>query len=210
MSGPISLEDKEIKQVEHFVGIMQADRGQVVVAAKKGLSSTSESEALPFIPENISSSALAQVFTAEPDWSLTLRQPDVKLEVGQSAEVALAVLKTVIAADGGVRSIASYTIRNRSLQFFAIALPTDATLWGVTVDGQAVTVSNELRAGRKVLLIPIQRMSLTDLPIEVALVYESAHVNLPAAYISVTPLAPEVARHASHRIVLAALRSQRL
>ena len=40
--------------------------------------------------------------------------------------------------------------------------------------------------------MPVSGVGMTDLPIEAALVYESAHVNLPAAYISVTPLAPEV------------------
>jgi hypothetical protein len=43
-----------------------------------------------------------------------------------------------------------------------------------------------------VLLIPIQRMGLADLPIEVTLVYESARLALPAAYRTYTPQAPKV------------------
>lgn len=190
--GPLGIEDPEIKQVEHFVGVLQLERGLVVVAERKGLNKPLESERLPFLPENVSAAALAEVFVAEPHWSLTLRQPGVKLETGQAAEVGLALIKTVIAADGGVRSVAAYTVHNRSLQFLRIALPSDATLWGVLVDGQPVTVSHEQQAGRDVLLVPVQRMGLADLPIEVALVYESARLRLPAALRSFTPQAPEV------------------
>ncbi|HYG75537.1 MAG TPA: discoidin domain-containing protein, partial [Planctomycetota bacterium] len=188
----IVIEDGEIKQTEHFVGVMQAERGLVAVAARKGLNKTLEIEELPFVPQNVSRASLTAAYAAEADWSLTLRQPDVKVETGQAAEVSLAVLKTVIAADGGVRSIATYSIRNRALQFLQIQMPADGSLWGVLVDGQPVTVSHAQQGGANILLIPIQRMSLTDLPIEVALIYESARIPLPAAYQSFTPLAPKV------------------
>ena len=188
----IAIDETEVRQLEQYVGVVQAERGLVMVEPGKGLTKLADSEALPFLPDNVSASALSHMFTAERDWSLLLRQPDMKVETGQAAEVSLAVLKTVIAADGGVRSVATYTVRNRALQFLRIALPPDANLWGVLVDGQPVTVSHEAQGSRTLLLVPIQRMGLTDLPIELSLVYESQPIALPAAYISVTPLAPEI------------------
>jgi len=188
----IVIEDAEVKQTEHYVGVIQAERGLVTVSARKGLNKVLDSEELPFVPEKISKSALAYAYAAESEWSMILRQPDVKVETGLAAEVSLAVIQTVIAADGGVRSVATYTIRNRALQFLKVEMPSDASLWGVLVDGQPVTVSHEQLGGAKILLVPIQRMGLTDLPIEVSVVYESARIPLPAAYLTYSPLAPKV------------------
>jgi len=189
--GPVAIEGREIQQVEHYVGVLQIERGLVVVATKKGLNKPLQTEELPFVPDKVSSAALTGVFVAERDWSLTLRQPDLKVESGPAAEVALAVIKTIIAADGGVRSSATYTVRNRALQFLPVEMPHDAAPWGVLVDGQPVTVSHR-EDDSHVLLIPIQRMGLADLPIEVTLVYESARLKLPAAIRTYTPQAPKV------------------
>jgi len=188
----LAIEDAEIKQTEHFLGVMQAERGLVTITARRGLSKQLDPEELPFVPERVSKTALAYAYAAESDWSLVLRQPDVKVEAGQAAEISLVVLRTVIAADGGVRSVATYTVRNRTLQFLKIEMPPDASLWGVLVDGQPVTVSHTQGKTGNVLWIPIQRMSLTDLAIKVSLVYESARVALPATLLTINPLAPRV------------------
>jgi hypothetical protein len=103
------------------------------------------------------------------------------------------VLTTVIANDGGVRHSASYRVRNRSLQFIRIALPSDAKLWGIFVDGQPASAStSQGTAGEAVLQIPIPRMSLADLPMEILAIYETSPLDLPSAFASYTPRAPRV------------------
>jgi len=190
---PVVLEDANIRKADHFVGLLQLDRGLVMSGGRKGLLEMKDREELPFLPNGVSAASLAEAFVAEPEWSFTLRQPEVVLSAGPSAEVALAVLKTVIANDGGVRNAARYRVRNRSLQFIRIALPLDAKLWGIFVDGQPASVSSSTTTtGEAVLQIPIPRMSLTDLPSEILVVYESAPIQLPAALTSYTPRAPRV------------------
>jgi len=190
---PVILEDANIRKTEHYVGLLQLSRGLVLSGARKGLLELKDREELPFLPNGVSAASLAEAFVAEPEWSFTLRQPEVIVDAGPNAEVALAVLKTVIANDGGVRNAARYRVRNRSLQFIRIALPLDAKLWGIYVDGQPASVSSSTSAaGETVLQIPIPRMSLTDLPSEILAVYESAPIRLPAALISYTPRAPRV------------------
>ena len=195
---PILINDPEVRQSEHYVGVLRIERGMITVEPLRGLTKLNaekrpfKPEELPFLPDNVSASAIGDVYAGEPDWALAVRQRDVKVEVGLEAEISLAVLKTVIAADGGIRSVATYSVRNRALQFLMIAMPEKTTLWGVIVDGQPVTVSYETQGPRNLLRIPIARSSLADLPIEVMLVYESERVKLPATLITVTPQAPEV------------------
>jgi hypothetical protein len=188
----MEITDAEITQTEQFVGLLQIEQGLVTALPKHGLTQLRESEELPFLPQGVSKSALAQVFAAQPDWSLALRQPGVRIETGPPAEVLLAVLKTVVAADGGVRSMATYSLHNRALQFLSLVMPADTKLWGVLVDGRPVTVSHSTQGQDKVLLVPIQRMAASDRPLKVSLFYESPAVKLPAALRTITPSAPKV------------------
>ena len=189
---PLEIEDRRIQRVEHFVGLLQLERGLVSIAEQKGLKKLDDTERLPYLPIDVSGGALSQAFAAEPQWSLTLRQPEVAAEAGQDAEIARAILKTVVAGDGRVRSSATYTVHNRSRQFLQIVLPEQATLWGVLVDGRPVTVSKIQQAQGEVLLVPIQRVGITDLALEVAVVYEDARIELPAGLRTLAPRAPKV------------------
>ena len=189
---PLSIDPAEVQAVEHYAGLLQMDNGIVELAEKRHLTPLKHPEELPFIPDNVSANALSLVFSAETDWSMTLRRPGIKTETGQAAEVVFAELKTALSADGSVRTMATYSVRNRSLQFLPIAMPDDARLWAVFVGGLPATVSHESRQGASVLLIPLQRMGLADLPVKIALVYESAKLPLPAAYRSFVPKAPRV------------------
>ncbi|MCY3023706.1 MAG: discoidin domain-containing protein [Planctomycetota bacterium] len=192
----IGIDDADIKQLDHYVAILRAERGQVRAYPGKGLTELPkpfQAEELPFLLDNVSPAALAQVFAGKPDWVLTLKHLAVTPDPTPSA-VALAVITTVVAADGGVRSTAAYTVRNRAEQFLRVALPADATLWGVLVDGEPVRVSREQEpgTGRSILRVPIQLTGPADLPINVTLVFESAPLDLPAAFRSFTPHAPQV------------------
>lgn len=189
---PLSVDPAEVQAVEHYAGLLQMDNGVVELAESRHLTPIKHPEELPFMPDNVSAGALSQVFSAETDWSMTLRRPRIKTETGQAAEVVFAELKTALSADGTVRTMATYSVRNRSLQFLPIAMPDDARLWAVFVGGLPATVSHESRQGASVLLIPLQRMGLADLPVKIALVYESAKLPLPAAYRSFVPKAPRV------------------
>jgi hypothetical protein len=190
---PVGVEDSEIQKVEHFVGVLRDEYGLVSALPKAGLQPLNDGEKLPFLPANVSTGALATAYAATgPEWALVLRRSEVESGGGPEAIVTLCVLKTVLAADGGVRSVATYTLRNRTLQFMRIGMPPEAKLWGVLVDGQPVTASQTSQQGRTVLQIPIPRMALTDLPISVTVVYEEARVELPATLRSFTPQAPEV------------------
>jgi hypothetical protein len=191
VSGP-QAEDAAIKRETHYVGLMQREQGLVTLAAPQGLGRKLDPEELPAVPAEVSVAALAEAYAAERGWSVTLRQPATTKDTGPDVEVVLAELETVLAADGVVRSVATYTVRNRARQFLRAALPPDAALWGVLVDGKPATVSQAPEQGRQVLRIPIQRLSATDLPLKVALFYESARAALPALACRFVPQAPEL------------------
>ncbi len=114
------------------------------------------------------------------------------MEAGQAAEVVKSELDTVIATDGAVRSEARFRVRNHTLQFLEIAMPEDSTLWSVSIDGHSISVSRKTVNGATVLLIPLQRMTETDRPVQIAIAYASKRVDIPALYTSYSPKAPRV------------------
>jgi len=91
-----------------------------------------------------------------------------------------------------VRSVATYKVRNRARQFLRVALPPEATLWGVLVDGKPTTVSQDDSSGQRVLGVPIQRLTEADVPLKVAIYYTELRLNLPALARRFSPRAPEV------------------
>ena len=189
LAEPPSIEDAGARGVEHYAGLLPSENGAVALVSSRRLNPIKDAEELPFLPEKISKKALAEVFSGEPGWSMTLRETALKVEVGPAAEVVQAELVTTIASDGGVRSEATYRVRNHSLQFLEIEMPADATLWSVSIGGNSAAVS---RTKPNVLSIPLPRMTETDLPARVKIVYESARAPLPALYLSFTPKAPRV------------------
>ena len=189
LAEPPSIEDAGARGVEHFAGLLPSENGAVTLASSRRLNPIKDAEELPFLPEKISKKALTDVFSGEPGWSMTLREMALKVEVGPAAEVVQAELITTIAADGGVRSEATYRVRNHSLQFLEIEMPADAVLWSVSIGGNSASVS---RTKPNVLSIPLPRMTETDLPARIKIVFESARAPLPALFISFTPKAPRV------------------
>lgn len=191
VAGP-TVESGAVKRQAHYVGLVRIAQGPFVVADPSGLGRKVDPEELPAVPANVSKESLTEAYIAEAGWSFVVRQPDVQVRTLPDAEVTLAELLTVLAADGEVRSVATYTVRNRARQFLRVALPLDATLWGVLVDGKPATVSQDDSGGRRVLGVPIQRLAEADLPLKVSIFYTTERLSLSALVRTFTPRAPEV------------------
>ena len=192
VAGPV-VTSSAIKRQGHFVGLVRIAQGPFVVAEPKGLRRKVDIEELPVVPAHVSSGSLTAAYVADAGWAFTVKQPDVEVRKLPDAEISLAELLTVLSADGQVRSVATYTVRNRAKQFLRVALPAEATLWGVLVDGKPVTVSrNTDPSGQRVLGVPIQRLTEADLPLKVAVYYAGQPLKLPALARGFTPRAPRV------------------
>ncbi len=189
---PPSIEDAGTRGVEHYAGLLPSASGATVLVGSRKLTPVKNAEELPFLPVNMSKKALSDVFAAEPGWSMILRETALKMEAGAAAEVVNAEIESKIALDGGVRSEARYRVRNHSLQFLEIAMPPDSKLWGVFIGVGSASVSRRIANGLEILAIPLPRMTETDLPVRITIVYESARAPLPAIYTTFTPIAPRV------------------
>ncbi|HLX62897.1 MAG TPA: hypothetical protein VKX17_16595 [Planctomycetota bacterium] len=197
VAAPPSIEDA--RAVEHYAGLL-AENSAVVLAERHLLHPINETtpiknaEELPFLPAGISRRALTQIYSGEPGWTMTLTRTGLAVETGQSAEVIRSELYTLIASDGGVRTLALFLVRNHALQFLQIEMPQGANtkLLAVSVDGHSASVSHGKVNGRDVLLLPLQRMADTDLPAHVSIAYEGERIDLPALHTSYSPQAPRV------------------
>jgi len=90
------------------------------------------------------------------------------------ASVNLADLVTVIAEDGGWRTVARYNTKNRSRQFLPVVLPAEARLLSVFVkQAPARPVKTEIKVQGKqqtVYLVALPKTSAADLPFDIRLV----------------------------------------
>ena len=104
---------------------------------------------------------------ATPQWTLA----SATTEQGTTAEVQLAELVTVLAADGSWRTRASYTIRNRSHQFLAVRMPEKARVLAVIVAGRP-SRPVESAASRKenIVLVALPNTSEGDRSFQVVLI----------------------------------------
>ena len=109
---------------------------------------------------------------ALPEWQI--ESPPT--EAAASAIVLQAQLVTLLAHDGSWRAQATYTVRNRGRQFFAVRLPVGALLSSVLVrDQPSRAISHEID-GRPAHLIALPEASVTDLSYDITL---TCHGQLP-------------------------------
>jgi hypothetical protein len=113
-------------------------------------------------------------------------------EAGLVASINLADLATVVHADGRYRARAAYHIRNFTLQFLELELPSDSRVWSVRVSGQPVRPAKIRRQGRPITLLPLEKTSAGDFSSKVIVVY-SGHLGEPLRrWTQVRPPAPRI------------------
>jgi len=104
---------------------------------------------------------------AELVWQRRVRQQETAL----GATISLADLTTVVLADGSYRARAIYSIRNATLQFLEVELPSQSQVWSVHVSNQPVHPATLRRSGRTLTLLPLEKTSAGDLSSKVVLLY---------------------------------------
>ncbi|MEC9353200.1 MAG: hypothetical protein VYD81_07790, partial [Planctomycetota bacterium] len=167
---------REPTNTEHFVGIVET--GLVLTnPTPQGLEKVRISE-FPYLPEGVASESLDHAYRAtRENWSLTLDPETLRATETAQANIDLADLVTVIGSDGTVRTKAVYTIGNRKLQFLRIRLPEETQLWGATLNGNPMIVSQAEGA----LQVPLKHVGVGDLNLEVGIVYSHLQkANLPS------------------------------
>ncbi|MGE3163853.1 MAG: hypothetical protein AB7O52_03040 [Planctomycetota bacterium] len=183
-----------IAEADHYVAVVQTQRSITLEAHTEGLHPVAV-EALPYVPDDISASSLGPAYRAtRPDWSLSLGEQEIEMAEGPAAVIKLAELATIIGHDGTRRTEVIYTLINRRLQFLTVELPDSGTLWGVTVNGRPVAVGRKGGTQRGAIQIPVERMIGSDLPLEVAIIYEEPRLALPAYRESTGLAAPQIPR----------------
>lgn len=164
--------DGEDQAVDHYLVVWQPTDAELEVVSQVGLSRV-EPGKMPNWPSAISEQRwFAALRSTRPDWRFEWLDRSIGIDTKVSAVVTLAELESVIGRDGTVRTRATYTLVNRSLQFLEIDLPAGGELWGVTVDGRSVPVGNLLAGGSSSLRIPVARPVEIGLPQEIRLTYQ--------------------------------------
>ena len=130
---------------------------------------------IPFLPQV---SRNARLFRALPGWTLQIRLTRLEKEAGRTALVEWAELATAIRADGSEWHSASYHLLNHSLQFLPVKLPEGSELASVSVAGENVRADQGKVDGKDVLLVPLIKTNLGDLPYDVILVYRKKGKSL--------------------------------
>ena len=90
----------------------------------------------------------------------------------QAAQVTSAELTSVLAADGGVRTEATYRVRNRGQQFLALKLPEDSRILSVLVKNEPARCLSASVGEQPVSLVPLPQTSLADLSFLVRVVVQ--------------------------------------
>jgi len=121
-----------------------------------------------------------------PGWSLELDSEQLRPAATAAARIDLVDIVTAIGVDGTLRTEATYTVRNRELQFLRVRLPGDATLWRATLDGAPVVVSSF----EGVLQVALKHLGVADLDLVVGLVYEQPRIAMPSYWSSLRLEAP--------------------
>ena len=192
---PMKLFDgtQPLGDVDGYVGVVQTTSTLVTAADAVGLVKV-EPERMPFLPEGVSAASLQPTFRATAlAWRLALVEEEIEVAQDVTAIVELAEILTVVGSDGTARTRAAYTVRNRTLQFLIVELPEGADLWGVALNGRAVAVGGAGSAGAaRVLRIPVERVGVGSLNLEITLMYEERSLDLPALRGSATLKAPRI------------------
>lgn len=166
--------DGDDHTVDHFLAVWQPGHGEIEVISSAGLAAIEPSR-LPAIPAGIDARRWFGVYRAtDTAWHFEWRERVVEVATDLAAVIALAELETILGRDGTVRTRATYTLINRSLQFLEVMLPAGSELWGVTVDGRNVPVGREAGERGETLRVPVARAGEIGLPREVRLTYSEA------------------------------------
>jgi prepilin-type processing-associated H-X9-DG protein len=144
------------------------------------------------LTENMRRQAVAAYRIADDAAVLVWQRRVREQETGLKASINLADLTTVIHADGRYRARAAYSIRNFTLQFLELELPSDSQVWSVHVSGQPVRPAKIRRQGRPVTLLPLEKTSAGDFSSKVVVIY-SGHLGEPLHHwTQVRPPAPQI------------------
>lgn len=125
-------------------------------------------EQVPYLPTGM---ARPQFLRATGDGTLTLAYTQLASTEGNAALVTLADVATHLRSDGQRWDVVTYSLINRSLQFLPVVLPEKAILIAVSVGGEPVRADEELRAGRRVRLIPLIHTRPGQRAVDVQLIY---------------------------------------
>ncbi|MBK8091879.1 MAG: hypothetical protein IPK32_07820 [Verrucomicrobiaceae bacterium] len=125
-------------------------------------------EQVPYLPTGM---ARPQFLRATGDGTLTLAYTQLASTEGNAALVTLADVATHLRSDGQRWDVVTYSLINRSLQFLPVVLPDKAILIAVSVGGEPVRADEELRAGRRVRLIPLIHTRPGQRAVDVQLIY---------------------------------------
>jgi len=164
------VEPQGAARVRRYVAVEKVPDGQVRVTEVENLE-PAEFEDLPLHPPETTAQTVARVLVGSGGpFRLAL---DVKRHAFE--EVARAVIyragaQAVVDRSGYVRVLVSYRVYNRSEQFLRLALPDDATLYSVLVEGKGVRPLGE---GTD-LLIPLRKLALGSPTFDVDVVYAYA------------------------------------
>ena len=131
------------------------------------------------IPDDIARQATQIVRLLKPRTAPVLDLQRFERQQGVSASVNLSELTTVIERDGTWRTAAVYRIKNRSRQFLALWIPEEAQILSVFVQDQAARPVEAERAGKKMYLVALPKVSAADLSASVKVVLAGRIINAP-------------------------------
>ena len=157
-----------------FLTVESAGRDEVIIEGTKELDSlTRGQQAFNELVSVLGGDTFTQAYTAtstSPGPSLTLSLKERATVETAAARIGLAETLLVVDRSGAYRARQIYRVDNSSEQFLEVALPDDAELWTVTVDGAPV---KPVIGGGKLgsVRIPLIRRARGDADYEVALVY---------------------------------------
>jgi hypothetical protein len=188
IEGPEPL---DVDSARGYVAILAQPLLVFTPAARSGLEAISRDDLdrHPDLKRALGEFQAERLFEAvQRRWRIDLREETARSLPGFEALVEIAEIESVLAADGSNWNTAVYTVHNRSLQFLEVAMPAEARLWRVLVNGRSVRVSQGDAPAS--ILIPIERLTETDLSLEVAITYTLPPLDLPAGSETFAPRAP--------------------
>lgn len=142
------------------------------------------SDFLP-LPVGVDARQITQRWKADlPTWRIDLRRERTTLELGGDGIVTLFDATSQVAADGEIRSRATWHVLNRSRAHLGLTLPPGVELWEVRVDGRSVACRRDEASAS--LWIPVQPLRAGEAARRVELTWRQA----PGRIDRLTPLAP--------------------
>ncbi len=111
------------------------------------------------LPSGIDASLLdASLHAVRRDWSLSFTRGAVESIAGEDALAPVVDLRTVVAPDGELRSMARWSVINRSRRELALELPDTVQLWEVRVDGMSVAPHQDAQDAHLAWIpVPLER-----------------------------------------------------